>query len=41
VLASDAALVEAVERWAGAGAVEDLGALGRLAGSEQAQRWGT
>ncbi len=41
VLGSDAALVESVDRWAGAGAVEDLGGLGRLAGSEQAQRWAT
>ena len=40
VLATDAALAEAVQRYGGAGAVESLTPLGLLAGSEQAQRWG-
>jgi putative acyl-CoA dehydrogenase len=40
VLTSDNALFEAVERYGGAGAPSSLAALGRLAGSEQAQRWG-
>src|SRR4051794_5403153 len=40
VFASDAVLVEAVERFGAGGAAEDLSRLGRLAGSEEAQRWG-
>ena len=40
VLGEDQALVEAVRRYAGQGAVDGLSELGRLAGSEQAQRWG-
>jgi putative acyl-CoA dehydrogenase len=40
VLATDAALVEAVTRYGGAGVVDSLTPLGVLAGSEQAQRWG-
>lgn len=41
VLASDRALVGALEAYAPAGLAADLAPLGRLAGSEQAQRWGT
>jgi putative acyl-CoA dehydrogenase len=40
VLAADLALSEAVRSYAGDEAVDGLSALGRLAGSEQAQRWG-
>jgi putative acyl-CoA dehydrogenase len=40
VLATDAALVEAVRRYGGEGAVESVTPLGVLAGTEQAQRWG-
>jgi putative acyl-CoA dehydrogenase len=40
VLATDAALLEAVQRHGGAGAVEALTPLAVLAGTEQAQRWG-
>jgi putative acyl-CoA dehydrogenase len=40
VLATDAALVEAVQLYGGAGALESLTPLGLLAGTEQAQRWG-
>jgi putative acyl-CoA dehydrogenase len=40
VFRADAALVEAVERYAGAEPLDGLSALGRRAGSEQAQRWG-
>ena len=40
VFGADAALVEAVERYAGAEPLDGLSALGRRAGSEQAQRWG-
>jgi putative acyl-CoA dehydrogenase len=40
VLGADLALVEAVGRYAGPATVEALTALGRTAGSEQAQRWG-
>jgi putative acyl-CoA dehydrogenase len=41
VLRSDLALAESVARYAGPEALDDLSALGRRAGSEQAQRWGT
>jgi putative acyl-CoA dehydrogenase len=37
---ADAALAEAVQRYAGAEPLDGLSALGRRAGSEQAQRWG-
>ena len=40
VFRADTALVEAVERYAGAEPLDGLSALGRRAGSEQAQRWG-
>jgi putative acyl-CoA dehydrogenase len=40
VFRADAALVEAVQRYAGAEPLDGLSALGRRAGSEQAQRWG-
>jgi putative acyl-CoA dehydrogenase len=40
VLATDVALVDAVTRYGGTGAVDSLTPLGVLAGSEQAQRWG-
>jgi putative acyl-CoA dehydrogenase len=40
VLTSDVALTEAMERYGGPGASASLSGLGRLAGSEQAQRWG-
>ncbi|HEU4911222.1 MAG TPA: DNA alkylation response protein, partial [Actinomycetes bacterium] len=40
VFTADQALAEAVRRYAGAGVVDGLSELGRLAGSEQAQRWG-
>jgi putative acyl-CoA dehydrogenase len=40
VLATDAALVEAVHRYGGAGAVESLTPLGHLAGTEGAQTLG-
>src|SRR4051812_35209288 len=40
VFASDAALVEAVERFGAGPAAAELSRLGRLAGTEQAQRWG-
>ncbi len=40
VFGDDRALVEAVERYDGAGHLEGLSALGRRAGGEQAQRWG-
>jgi putative acyl-CoA dehydrogenase len=40
VLATDAALIEAVTRYGDAGAATSLTPLGVLAGSEQAQRWG-
>ena len=40
LLATDAALLEAVQRYGGAGAVDSLTPLGALAGTEQAQRWG-
>ncbi|HEX6935717.1 MAG TPA: acyl-CoA dehydrogenase family protein, partial [Actinomycetes bacterium] len=40
VLGADLALVEAVRTYAGESTVSDLAFLGRLAGSEQAQRWG-
>ena len=39
-IAGDAALSEACLRHADAAALESLGELGRLAGSEQAQEWG-
>jgi putative acyl-CoA dehydrogenase len=38
--ASDAVLVEAVERFGVPGATDDLSRLGRLAGGQEAQRWG-
>jgi putative acyl-CoA dehydrogenase len=41
VFGSDRPLVEAVGRYAGPGAGEKLSALGRRAGTEEAQRWGT
>jgi putative acyl-CoA dehydrogenase len=40
VFRADAALVEAVQRYAGAEPLDGLSALGRRAGSEQAQHWG-
>jgi putative acyl-CoA dehydrogenase len=40
VLATDAALLEALQRYGDAGAVEAVTPLGVLAGTEQAQRWG-
>ena len=40
VFRADAALVEAVARYAGTEPLDGLAALGRRAGSEQAQRWG-
>jgi putative acyl-CoA dehydrogenase len=40
LLATDAALLEAVQRYGGAGAVESVTPLAKLAGTEQAQRWG-
>jgi putative acyl-CoA dehydrogenase len=40
VFRADAALVESVQRYAGADPLDGLSALGRRAGSEQAQRWG-
>jgi putative acyl-CoA dehydrogenase len=40
LLAEDAALVEAVHRWGADGAVAELTALARLAGSEEAQEHG-
>ena len=40
VFGSDAALAEAVRRYAGDGPLSGLSALGRRAGSEEAQRWG-
>jgi putative acyl-CoA dehydrogenase len=40
VFRADAALVEAVQRYAGAEPLDGLSALGRRAGSQQAQRWG-
>ncbi len=40
VFGSDAALAEAVRRYAGDGPLAGLSALGRRAGSEEAQRWG-
>jgi putative acyl-CoA dehydrogenase len=40
VYAGDAALVEAVHREGAGWADDELGGLGRLAGSEQAQEWG-
>ena len=40
VFGSDAALAEAVRRYAGEGPLAGLSALGRRAGSEEAQRWG-
>ncbi|MGH8892846.1 MAG: acyl-CoA dehydrogenase family protein [Actinomycetes bacterium] len=40
VLGSDRALVQALEAYAGPALVGELSALGRLAGSERAQRWG-
>ncbi|GAA2152497.1 putative acyl-CoA dehydrogenase [Humibacillus xanthopallidus] len=40
LLADDPALVEALERWGGDGATEQLRPLGRLAGSEGAQEHG-
>jgi putative acyl-CoA dehydrogenase len=40
VFRADAALVEAVHRYAGAEPLDGLSALGRRAGSEEAQRWG-
>src|SRR3954449_6932544 len=39
-IAGDAALAEACRRHAGPEALDSLGGLGRLAGSEQAQEWG-
>ncbi|HSP39069.1 MAG TPA: acyl-CoA dehydrogenase family protein [Frankiaceae bacterium] len=39
VFRSDAVLVEAVERFGAGAAAEDLSELGRVAGSEEAQRW--
>ncbi|WP_461048152.1 acyl-CoA dehydrogenase family protein [Terrabacter koreensis] len=39
-LADDVALAEAVARWAGQSAMQELAALGRLAGSAQAQEHG-
>jgi putative acyl-CoA dehydrogenase len=40
VFRSDLALFEAARRYGGDGVVEGLSALGRRAGSEEAQRWG-
>jgi putative acyl-CoA dehydrogenase len=40
LLATDAALLEALQRYGGAGAVEAVTPLALLAGTEQAQRWG-
>jgi putative acyl-CoA dehydrogenase len=40
VFSSDAVLVEAVERFGAGAAADELSSLGRLAGSEEAQRWG-
>jgi putative acyl-CoA dehydrogenase len=40
VFGSDEVLVDAVHRFGAAASVEDLSRLGRLAGSEEAQRWG-
>jgi len=40
LLATDAALLEAVQRYGGAGAVESVTPLAKIAGTEQAQRWG-
>jgi putative acyl-CoA dehydrogenase len=40
LLATDAALLEAVQRYGGADAVESVTPLAILAGTEQAQRWG-
>jgi putative acyl-CoA dehydrogenase len=40
VFRADAALAEAVGRYAGPGALDGLSALGRRAGSAEAQRWG-
>jgi putative acyl-CoA dehydrogenase len=40
VFGADLALVEAVRRYGGGAHVEGLSALGRRAGSEEAQRWG-
>jgi len=39
VFSADAALVEAVQRYGGESHLDELAALGRLAGSQQAQQW--